>query len=156
MRPGSPKTNTDPKAILLVLVVLGLVLFVGFDVMQAYASTQASEGVQSFDEFCHDVYGDEAETYVSNTMGAHGGLHCNAPGTWAGDIHYSQLPQEQYQAYLNGTVSAQTVVENLEPMPAGPFGILPGWVWSGIGIFFVVLTGFVIVVYMTVGPRPPI
>lgn len=143
--------NPDWKQLAITLTIIAIVLGVGMTTMQTATSNLQTAGVEHFDDFCEDIWGESAYTYNAQTIGPHGGLHCTANFAPAGTIHYSQLPHEEYQAYINGEASAWEVVRNLEPMPStGPLGVAPKWVWSVTAIALVLLVAFTALI---VGPQ---
>ena len=146
--------SINPKQVAVTLVTVAIVLAVGASVFGAAAEHANSEGIQRFDEFCQDVHGDDATVYNARTLGAHGGLHCTSETESVSEIHYSQLPQEKYQAYLDGDVSTTAVLKNLEPMPnTSPFGF--GSSFFGIvGVVLIVFIVATVYVAMQIGPRP--
>lgn len=115
------------RSIATTAVILLVFIGVGITILQAAGASGGLEGRQHFDEFCEDVYGPDATTYTSNVVGSHGGLHCADGSAGTQSFHYSQLPQDQYQAYIDGDTSATAVVENLQPRNGGVFGELFGW-----------------------------
>lgn len=128
-------------------VILLVVIGVGATIIQTTNAGQSLEGRQHFDEFCEDVYGDDASVHNAQVVGAHGGLHCS-DGTRS--FHYSQLPQDHYQSYLDGETSASAVQDNLQPLNDGVFGKLFGWVGLAlIGVIILTIYGC-----MVIGPRP--
>lgn len=108
--------------ILIVIIVVAVMGVIGMQVTDPEFKQQISENRAQFESFCTDLYGDDAHVYAGGSYGDHTGLHC-AGGPGEGVIHQGQIPDDVWNAYLEGEVSAEYVATQLEPVQ-GLFSIL--------------------------------
>ncbi|WP_200531939.1 hypothetical protein [Halorubrum sp. LN27] len=92
----------DAAGFLITLVVLGAVVLTGVAVMDDAAAgvEPDSEYMAAADAHCEQELGVDADLYVANVVGRHGGLHCEGPG--GALIHYHDVPDSEVYAAADG------------------------------------------------------
>lgn len=92
----------DAASFLITLAVIGAVVLTGVAVMDdATAGIEPdSDYMNAADAHCEQELGAEADLYVANVIGGHGGLHCDGPGD--GLIHYHDVSDSEVYAAVDG------------------------------------------------------
>lgn len=108
-------------SVLTVLIIVGITAVVGMNVAgMAPTQDQFDETRSHLEDYCQEAYGPDAEVYLANDafFANHNGFHCTSD---EGTTHLNQIPEETWEQYKAGEVSAEYVRRNLEPGP----GLLP-------------------------------
>lgn len=144
-------SSPDWTSVAITLVTIGVVLALGFQIVGADLPSQRelSKERAAFAEYCHAEFGEDADVYRANdAMSAeHNGLHCDHD---AGTVHRTQIPNEVWDAYMAGEVSADYVTSQLEE-PPGIF-LLPTDAFGYVGVGMILLIVIVVYIWMGVGP----
>jgi len=93
----------DAGGLLITLGVLAAVVLTGLAVLDATAAgvEPDSEYMAAAEAHCEQHLGADAELYVANVIGGHGGLHCEGPD--GALIHYHDVPDAEVYAAVNGS-----------------------------------------------------
>lgn len=126
------KPDIDYISVGITLLVLAATIGTGIAVID-----DVGEGLEhnatAFGDYCHERFGENAHIYNSNSVGEHGGLHCQNTAT--GEVvHFSQVNFETLQEYGNGEASVQDVTATVQPItPWWKVGATPLLI-AGVGI----------------------